>query len=302
MSTFNPIAKLFNHGDRIKEWLTTGRARPILAEISPTGYCNAKCDWCSFADKHEPRHVDADALMQALVDLSSLDLLGINWAGGGEPTIHPHFDRFVSLAHDLGIKQGLFTNAYRPIKNPEYFSWIRVSWTDKGLDKAIRPTVPFGVNLNQTPEQSPEFLTEACLRAREFGASYFQVRPALTGDWRTQPELSVPLHLLQYTTPEFEVNVTNYKYSDYRAPKHYPDCYGYHLVPAIDWNGLVSACPYQMGAPYVFGDINKESFLDVWKKLPLAVPADDTCWNCCHNHETNKALYDAKHIKNPEFI
>jgi MoaA/NifB/PqqE/SkfB family radical SAM enzyme len=301
--SFDPQAKLLIHGDRVKEWFTTGRTSPVLVEISPVGYCNAHCPWCSFKDKRSKSHINTDVMLRTLDSMRSVGLLAINWCGGGEPTLHPDFDKFVLRAHALGLKQGLFTNAYKEISNQECFSWIRVSMTDCGLELTTKPSVPFGVVLNQIPNQSASFIQNACLHARGFGASYFQIRPALTGKYNKQPSLVIPIYLRQFATPTFEVYVTDYKYHDYQKSKSYPECYGYHLCPAIDWEGVISVCPYRtVSKPYILGDLNKESFADIWQRLPDSVPTSEECWNCCKNHETNKLLYSMKHVREAEFI
>ena len=101
---FNPQAKLVRHIDRLESWFNTDRCNPILVEIAPTGFCNAKCSWCSFKDKHTNEKIKTSTLLGILDDLPRLGVRAINWTGGGEPTLHPDFTRFVEYAERLGIK------------------------------------------------------------------------------------------------------------------------------------------------------------------------------------------------------
>lgn len=303
MSQFNPSAKLLTHGDRVTEWLKTGRTGPILVEISPTGFCNAQCPWCSFNGKKSKEKINHLVLRSALIEMAAMGLKAVNWTGGGEPSIYPHFADVVKLAHELGLEQGLFTNGYQELPHQEFFSWIRVSITDTGISQVVKPRVPFGVVLNQTAELTLPEMSDYCLKARELGASYFQVRPALTGNFKTQQFIHPPYTLKSFEQPGFTVHITEYKYNEAQKPKAYGECYGFQFVPSIDWNGKVSVCLYRtLEEDYILGDINTRTFKEIWASMPASVPATDACWNCCKNHEINKALFEAKNVEQRHFL
>jgi MoaA/NifB/PqqE/SkfB family radical SAM enzyme len=295
---FEPQAKLLWHGDRVKNWLTTGHASPILIEIAPTGYCNASCPWCFFKDKQESERINTDTLIYALSNLSTLGLKAINWSGGGEPTLHPDFNLFVNLASKFNFKQGLFSNGYNVIPEQEKFSWIRISLTDKGFKVIQKPIVPFGICVNHTKEHTKESLNQICLDAKNFGANYIQIRPALIGNYLEQPILEAPLFLMKHKDDNFEVYVTDYKYVECTKKKEYSDCYGYHFCPSIDWKGNLSVCLYLTLRPdYILGNLNKQSLLAIWNNLPNKMSVISECQNCCKNHEINRLLYKTKNLK-----
>lgn len=300
---FNPQAKLLRHGARVDEWLQTGRTRPVLAEVSPTGYCNAKCEWCFFADKHSKERISTDVMMRTLRDMAAAGLKAVNWTGGGEPSIHPDFELFVAEAHRLGLEQGIFTNGYRELPHQEFFSWIRISVTDTLLENVVAPRVPFGVVLNHLDSYTPNEIIDFCLKARDMGAAYFQVRPVLEGDYRKQPAIEAPHYLERYATKTFEVCVTDYKYEEATKGKGYKDCFGFHFTPSVDWMGRVSVCLYRtLEEAYILGDLNDKSFLDIWATVPKAAVANDACQNCCKNHEINKLLAGTKDVEAQNFL
>lgn len=300
---FAPQAKLLWHGDRVREWLMTGDTSPILIEIAPTGYCNAKCKWCFFKDRHTSARIDTNVMLQALRDIQSLGVKAINWSGGGEPTLHPDFDKFVALADNLGLKQGLFTNAFQQIPLQDSFSWIRISLTDSGFKNINVPIVAFGVCLNQTRDHLFDDIALLVEEARDLGARYFQVRPALEHNYKDQPRLPVFSGLTKLNTDRFEVIISDYKYSESIRAKHYPDCYGYHFCPSIDWNGKLCACLYMSDCDhYVFGDINKTRLTELWGTIPAKLEVISWCQNCCKNHEINKLLYAAKNVDAESFL
>lgn len=300
---FDPHAKLLWNGKRTEEFMQCGRTSPILVEIAPTGYCNAKCPWCFFKEKHSKERIDPEIMKQAIMDLSLVGVKAINWTGGGEPTLHPQFNEFVKLTQQLHLKQGLFTNAYQEIPNQEAFSWIRVSLTDEGFKRIVKPKVPFGVCVNQTKNQLMEELADLCISAQSFGASYFQIRPALLGSYEKQPNLMVPYFLEGNTDENFKVYVTDYKYEGATKPFSYSECYGYHFCPSIDWNGNVSSCLYLTQDPeFQFGNLKEKSFLEIWPKIPSSISVSTKCQNCCKNNQVNKILFKSKQMEHIEFL
>jgi len=242
-------------------------------------------------------------MLKTIEDIKMLGSEALNWTGGGEPVLHPHFSEFVALAADEGLKQGLFTNGYQKIPHQNVFSWIRISLTDKPYENIIIPDVPFGICLNQLPKHTKKDLIKICLEAREIGARYFQVRPALQTSYKKQTLMLAPDYLKEYRTDKFDVYVTDYKYEEANKPKTYRDCYGYHFCPSIDWRGRLLACLYMTNQnKFVFGDLNKKPLLRIWGGISKKVPVVEACQNCCKNHEINKVLYAAKNIGLADFL
>ena len=300
----DPQSKLLHHGDRVKSWLEGGNPPPILIEIAPTGHCNATCLWCFFKDKNDDGQIDKDTMLQTLKELAKIGARAINWTGGGEPTLHPNFDEFITKAHALGLEQGLFTNAYLEIENASMFKWIRISLTDKEFKPIKKPEGYFGICVNILVDTLPEKLRKWCKEARDMGAKYFQVRPALEGYYKRQPKMPLPLYLGEYETENFKVLLTPYKFKEATFPHEYKQCYGYHFCPSIDWKGKVGVCLYRMHEnKYIFGDLNENGFIDIWQNKVVADNLVDAgCQNCCKNHEINKALFAAKQAEQVNFL
>jgi cyclic pyranopterin phosphate synthase len=300
---FNPQAKLLHHGSRVERWLALGRTIPVLFEVAPTGYCNAKCPWCLFNGKKYREKIRRDTMISAIDDMADLGVKALNWSGGGEPTLHPDFELFIEYASTKRLKQGLFTNGYNVIPRDHVFSWIRISLTERGYLPIKKPSVPFGIVLNQIPEHTDEQLTGLCKQAKAFGAYYFQIRPALVGSGEKQPVIRPPKFLEQYADKDFSVYVTEYKYREAIRPKDYTECYGYHFCPSIDWKGKLIVCLYASGNnKYTLGDLNKTRLLKLWPEIAKDIKVTEACQNCCKNHEINRALYAAMHTGSVDFL
>jgi len=300
---FNPQAKLLHHGIRVERWLKTGHTDPVLFEVAPTGYCNAACPWCLFKGKKDKNRIDRKVMIHAIDDMANLGVKALNWSGGGEPTLHPEFEYFVDRAQRQGLQQGLFTNGYEEIPMQKAFSWIRITVTDKGIGRIKAPKVPFGICVNQIPEQSEEDLVALCAEAQMIGARYFQIRPALVGSHKKQPLIRPPKYLEECRSKGFDVYVTDYKYREAIRPKEYKACYGYHFCPSIDWKGHLSVCLYLTHKKeYILGDLNKTPLLDLWPDIKKKVKVIKECQNCCKNHEINKILYASRNIGSVDFL
>ncbi len=307
-SEFNPTAKLLAHPQHVAAFIAHDwQQAPVSVEILPTNECNAVCPWCFFADGAQNRltHVHGDrldyqALQRCLQDLAYSGVESVVWSGGGEPSIYEHIDTAIDLAADLGLKQGIFTNAYKAIRSPKKLQWVRITITEKHVitkhvEEYAKKT-KVGVNFNLCAENQSQLLP-MLLQARAAGASYFQVRPALAENWRQQMVVEMPENLLLYQTPEFRVMLTPYKFDDYLKPHGYKHCHGHRIVPTIHANGDVATCAYHFQKePFTFGNITRESWSAIWsgerrqKMLYDGIEVIDACQHCCKLHETNKAL------------
>ena len=54
-----------------------------------------------------------EKVFQALESFKAIGVTGVEFTGGGEPSIHPHFKEIVRYAKDLGFSLGICTNAAR---------------------------------------------------------------------------------------------------------------------------------------------------------------------------------------------
>jgi MoaA/NifB/PqqE/SkfB family radical SAM enzyme len=311
MSTaFAPKDKLLFQAERIAAFERDDTtAPPALVEISPTNSCNAKCPWCFYVSSEYKQHhsqewISPDVLGPTIVDMSEMGVNAITWTGGGDPSTYPHIGSMVDLANTLGIKQGMFTNAYKAIEHPEQLDWIRVTITERFLITRhvahYAAVTKVGVNFNLTRDNESHLrpLAEA---SRKAGVRYFQVRPALADRWDLQQEVQVPLYLRDLETDEFKIVLTPYKFEDHARPHGYAKCHGHRLVPFVWHNGDLSVCAYHFGrAEYTFGNLNANPFREIWNgarrhvMILNGIDVISSCQHCCKNHEINKVLASLK--------
>lgn len=288
---FEPTLKLARN-KKLVEYLDGEKVLPINIEISPSGMCNANCGWCFYNGKQDERLIATFTMLKAIKEMETF-ADAITWTGGGEPTFHPDFELFAKNK----LKNGLFTNGLRVNYDPTLFEWIRVSKTDRDWPvenlKELRKCKTLGMCLNYLGDDSE--IVKALIVAKEVGADYLQVRPALElGDKLThlaKPDITNKLLLL-----------TDYKFDECGIDRDYKRCEGYHFVPFIWQNGDVDVCAYHKGeVKFNLGNIYRESLKDIMTRAPDHVEVQD-CQICCKNHEINKLISNMRKLKDVSFV
>ena len=91
------------------------RGGPAICNVAVTNACNAKCDFCNFANGKVPfghlRWIDTDQFDRALGILHQRDVRYISFFGG-EPLLHPKLDEMISMTVAKGMGPALITNGW----------------------------------------------------------------------------------------------------------------------------------------------------------------------------------------------
>lgn len=113
---FNPL-KILHHFDRLQALAREQDVAPVTVEIDPVAFCNHQCGWC-VDPVHRPVTMSEDVFCSLIDELAEFSVngfqvKGIVLKGGGEPTLHPAFDRLVRYAAERGFATGVVTNGSR---------------------------------------------------------------------------------------------------------------------------------------------------------------------------------------------
>jgi cyclic pyranopterin phosphate synthase len=132
--------KLHFHPGRVQEWLASGgdwekarRIFPIYVEVSPTGVCNHRCEFCALDFVgYQARSLDADLLTARLEEMSRLGVKSVMFAGEGEPLLHKRMADIAVGAARAGLDTAFTTNAVlldeRFVERAlEGVSWVKAS-------------------------------------------------------------------------------------------------------------------------------------------------------------------------------
>jgi len=303
LTRFKPFLKPCLHKE-LADYINGLKVMPVNVEISLTGLCNAKCDWCFYTDektRDSLRYLSVDKLLH---ELSDLEVKAVTWTGGGEPTMHKDFKDIAELTKYLGLKQGLITNGLKKVDyDPTLFEWIRVSKTNKDIDEAnlykLRECKTLGLAINY--EGDYEEVNSVLNIGKRVGVDYVQVRPVLNTKGEITEQSMYGLN--HHVTEDPLLIISDYKFEDAQMKHQYDTCEAFHLTPFIWEDGAVTVCGYMKGNPdYHLGNIYDHSFGNIMRSAPDYVAVDDKCQVCCKPHELNKIIHELKNIEDVDFI
>lgn len=298
---FDPGLKLARHSN-LGKYFEGEFVSPINVEISPSGKCQAACDFCFYRQEGKSLNgldkvlFEEDRMKSLIDEFAEMGVKSISWTGGGEPSMHPSFGKFVDWTHKSGLKQGLFTNGLIVNYDSTKFDWIRVSktnrdWKEENL-KELNPKT-LGMCLNYDNSDMEVML--ALKIAEQSGVDYLQVRPALkilgkkTG--MNAPKIKHSL-----------LSITDYKFSDSSQERNYIKCEAFHFNPFIWQNGDVDVCGYKKNKGYNLGNVHNKGFKEIMEQTPKYFPVTDDCQTCCKLNSMNstiKQMYDLEDIDFP---
>jgi organic radical activating enzyme len=125
--------KLLKHLDKLQNIQEGKPASPVMAHISLINACNLTCSFCCFANRDMKDRLPVEKVFQALDSFKKIGVRGVEFTGGGEPTLHPQFKEIAKYTKELGFGMGICTNGARigvdrPIKKDivELFDWVRL--------------------------------------------------------------------------------------------------------------------------------------------------------------------------------
>lgn len=124
------VSKMLKHLDKIKKIQDLEVPSPVMLHMSIINACNLTCSFCCFANRNLKDRLTIDEIEKALVSFRELGTLGVEFTGGGEPTLHPDINDAITCASDLGYKIGICTNGSK-LSNIRV--WNKVTWARIGL-------------------------------------------------------------------------------------------------------------------------------------------------------------------------
>lgn len=161
---YSPL-KAVRHLDIVQATREGKSARPAHVQLILSDMCNQACGFCAYRDptysssklfyeikpngaglrrdaEHPERNYNPNRMIpeekahEIISECMEMGVSGLQFTGGGEPTIHPHFDDLLGYTQGLGIATSLVTNGVNVGKKFE--AWkerlIELSWIRFSLD------------------------------------------------------------------------------------------------------------------------------------------------------------------------
>lgn len=123
--------KLIHHPEHLAAIKRGNAIGPIHLSLWPTRKCQQKCNYCMVRDDTGDEELTFEDFMSAINVLRSYGLKAVEFSGGGEPLLWPHFNDAVLMMFSMGIKISLITNGLAIDAVPKNIlssiSWVRIS-------------------------------------------------------------------------------------------------------------------------------------------------------------------------------
>lgn len=309
---------------------------PLHVQLDPCGVCNHNCSFCfsnpsamntgnPIKDAKQFPFLDFEIIVRLLDDLAALGTKAITLVGGGEPLLHKRIREILAEIAKRKIMFGVITNLTVNGGLPELAraSWVRVSadaatpetyammhgapLQDFDLMLAnlrrLAPHAEVGVQVLITSENYKEIPAAAALY-RDAGAAYVEFKPPLVPQAGGQldelaPEiLSLVKKAMALQTEHFRVHEQISLIWKYRETLRPHWCRITRYTAAVGCDGLVyPCCITKYIERFTVGDLHKESFADIWKRVVLQPPLDIEHCPPCFYDDVNKVL---NYLKTPD--
>ncbi len=289
---------------------------PISISFEPTTSCNLRCPECPSGLRafSRPTGMLRKDFFSETIDQLSRDLTYLVFYFQGEPYLNPDFLNMVQYASSKKIYTATSTNAHyltdekakRTIESgldrliisidgttQETYQQYRVGGNlQKVLEgaknivkwkKALGSKQPFVIFQFLVVRHNEHQIEDVKKLANEIGVDDVWLKTAQVYDYQNDPNKLIP---------------TDAKYSRYRKGNdgkmvfkgnNKNHCWRLWHDPVITWNGAVVPCCFDKDAQHKLGDLNQQSFKELWKngaysgfreKVLQSRQNIDICANC----------------------
>ncbi len=287
--------------------------QPFAISIEPTSICNLKCPECPTGTNSliRPRGKISLNVYQKILNQLPKELIYLNLYVQGEPTMHPDFPEMIKLANQKKIYTSTSTNGHFITPN------LALKIVESGLTRII-------FSIDGTTQDSYEKyrsagqlskainglknITEAKVNLQKhYPIVVFQFLVFEHNEHQLEAAKKMASKLsankIEFKTAQFN----NYKHIKVAPPtinkyRRYEDSYHLKLKgnlhnacwrqwhsTVITWDGKVAPCCYDKDASYELGNIQSNTFSNIWKSdsnqrfkssILSSKKSIDICQNC----------------------
>jgi len=223
----------------------------ISTHISPTGACNLNCEYCSVSKRKKHEQLSVETIESYIKSLIPRGLKAVIFTGGGEPTIHPDWNKIVNRLRLYNLKFGLITNGIDLWKrNLEMFDWIRISVNYPAFDKLmergisslqIKRNCTIGFSLIYAGANK-KFIVSALLHAAQrYKAKYIRILPDCLPEKLNEAHREIDKWINNNPQHDTSLFLHQQKYHDTPITNYCPQAYFRPYLSEID-GGTVFPC------------------------------------------------------------
>jgi radical SAM protein with 4Fe4S-binding SPASM domain len=283
---------------------------PLAVGVELTNNCNLKCPECSSGSGQMTRkrgYMDTEFFKRVINELKPY-LYNTNLYFQGEPMLHPGFFSF--LEYSLGTHATVSTNGH--FLSADNCEKIVKSGLDKiiisldGIDQETYSKYRINGNINtvingiQTIAEARDRIQSHLKVEIQFLVSRINEHQiAQAKELAKKNKIKLRLKSMQITEVKdidkwLPIDGRFRRYvlekGEYRIKNSFPNrCARLWFNPVITWDGIVLPCCFDKDAEHVMGDLNHDSFRDIWngpkyrifrKSILSGRHMIDICTNC----------------------
>jgi len=301
MEIYSPY-KVLHHQDKIELLKKDELPIPAQVQIDITNNCNHNCSYCVHKsddkregiDFDEKQIIETERLLTLLEEIKQSGVKAVVLLGGGEPFKHSGITDAIKKIGELELEYGLVTNGTNiqdeQISILKKAKWIRFSIdaasnevyqkthktknnipkeTIKKIKSVCQDTI-IGMSFLAKPENYHEAYEFASM-TKELGVDNirYSIVQTLKGNDIMKPHYEEYFKLLKKAsklqTEDFKIFGLEDRREALKNNKQYPKCYHQHFVASIAANGNLYPCCWTKNiTKFAIGNINKQSFKDMW--------------------------------------
>lgn len=332
--------KILGHIGILNSYLNSDQFyAPIQVEIDLTNACTSDCPWCAgFKQRKESKSVllgvgesrneiqesSRLAVQCLLKELQQIGVKSVVFTGGGDPTVHDHWESLIRFARNLGLEVALITNGVIDVSGiVPFVEWVRFS-VDAGSEEvyekqhgrknhfrkvidnvsaAVESRGPFGggtigVGYVLSAELIDDIEPFVDLW-RDIAVDYIQFRPRMDtldakwGDSNAEQWAIVDRMIIEKDRRVVKslAKTNGIETGDNGRTKF---CHGSFLETAIAADGHVYLCCHLKGdRNYSIGSLHEESFESIWNRhlsSPRVFETTADCPSFCRHYGTNRLV------------
>lgn len=207
--------KIFGFPEKIRSFQDGRITAPIYVRIKPINRCMHACHWCVYSDGktrakdrpelHLQSHMheamkESDVMptmkaIELLTDLGRIGTKAVTFSGGGEPFMHPDFDRIVMAAANAGLDFSAITNGQMLTGEIATLfteaKWVRISMDYTNAEEMVRSRNVAPRMFCQVISNIQQFseLRGCCESVCDLGINFIVTRENFTGLFRFAVEM-----------------------------------------------------------------------------------------------------------------
>lgn len=114
--------------------IDAGYIIPYHIQLYPTNLCNLNCSFCSCANRNRKDCLSLEDIRKLVSDAAELGCKAVTISGGGEPTLHPEFNKILEILFLNKLVVGMATNGVSlervDTELLDSLTWCRISHSD----------------------------------------------------------------------------------------------------------------------------------------------------------------------------